>query len=221
MTSIYIPHWFKDLEDPREHPGFQHYGERDPIWIKNYTRLLSDQAYLDLTWPQTGVLHALWLEYARSGRQLPGDTAALSRRFGKRVPSATLESLNHAGFIVVSASTPLASRYHAASAEKSREEEKDLVKGESVTRDQRGSQKRKQADPDSLDAAARLAEQIGADDLTSFRIADYAKQLPEAAFHSVRQQLVDKGSEIGNPAGYAINALRSMVSEGQYGERTA
>jgi len=105
--SIHISRW----------DDFQHYGKREAPWIKNYTRLLSDETYRKLTLQQRGVLHGLWLEYARSHRELPDDTASISRRLGVRVSRATLEALNHAGFIVVSASTMLAPRYHGASTE--------------------------------------------------------------------------------------------------------
>lgn len=77
-----------------------------PPWIKNLTRLLSDEAYLNLTWQQRGLLHALWLEYARTRRQLPDSTLSLSRRLGGKVTRASLEALNHAGFIQFSASNP-------------------------------------------------------------------------------------------------------------------
>jgi hypothetical protein len=109
---IVIPRW----ED------FQHYGNRDPVWIKNHTRLLSKDEYLELTFHQRGVLHGLWMEYARARRQLTGSTSAISRRLGGRVTRATLEALNHAGFVDILASELLAERYHDASLEEKREE---------------------------------------------------------------------------------------------------
>lgn len=72
---------------------------RDPVWIKNYTRLLSDEMYLNLTPHQRAVLHGLWLEYARSGRQLPLNTASLTRRLNLKITIRQLEALNHAGFL--------------------------------------------------------------------------------------------------------------------------
>lgn len=104
---------------------FQHYRDRDPIWLKVYTRLLSDEAYLALTFHQRGVLQGIWLEYARANRQLSDRTVALTRRLGQRVSTRDLEALNHAGFITISASKPLAPCYHDASpeTEKRREEQ--------------------------------------------------------------------------------------------------
>jgi hypothetical protein len=105
---IWIPNW--DGPD-----GFQHYKSRDPIWIKNYTRLLSHDAYGALSYHLRGILHSIWLEYATSSRQLRGDTLTLTRRLGHRVMTRDLEALNRAGFIELVASNVLAERLQAAS----------------------------------------------------------------------------------------------------------
>jgi hypothetical protein len=110
---IEVVHWHR----------FQHYSDRDPPWIKNYLALLHDENYLSLTGHQRAVLHGLWLEYASARCQLPLSTRSLTRRLALRVSSATLEALNHAGFIRVVASKPLAlarSREAETEAEKSK-----------------------------------------------------------------------------------------------------
>lgn len=112
---IWIPNW----DGPE---GFQHYKGRDPIWIKNYTRLLSHDGYLSLSLPQRGLLHGIWIAYAKSARRLPGDTLTISRRLGQRVRKDSLVSLSAAGFIEFVASDVLAARLHDASPEKNREE---------------------------------------------------------------------------------------------------
>lgn len=112
---IVVPQW--DGAD-----GFQHYKNRDPIWIKNYRSLLSKDEYLTLTFHVRGVLHGLWLEYATSNRQLRDNTLTLTRRLGQRVFTRDLISLNHACFISFVDSNPLAPRYRDASPEKRREE---------------------------------------------------------------------------------------------------
>lgn len=107
---------------------FQHYSDRVPSWIKNYVELMSDDAYLGLTLSARGVLHGIWLEYAASRGQLPGDASTLTRRLGQKVPRATLESLSDAGFIEFVASKPLAQRYQVASSRaraRSREERRE------------------------------------------------------------------------------------------------
>jgi len=95
---------------------FQHYHDRQPIWIKNYTELLHDEAYLRLPEGTALVLHRLWLAYASTRARLPLDTRWLSRQINVRVTKQQLETLNHAGFIEFSASKPLATRYQDASA---------------------------------------------------------------------------------------------------------
>lgn len=77
-----------------------------PPWVKAYTKLLANDDFLDLSHHLRGVLLSLWLEYARSTRQLRDSTSAISRRVGQRVTRRDLEELNHAGFIDFSASKP-------------------------------------------------------------------------------------------------------------------
>lgn len=96
-----------------------------PPWIKNLTRLLSDEAYLGLTPNRRALLHGLWLEYARTRRQLPGNTASLSRRLAMKVTSRDLEALNHAGFLTFSASKPAGK--HASLEVEVEVEEKDQL----------------------------------------------------------------------------------------------
>lgn len=96
---IVIPRW-----DEFQHPDAGR--SRTLPWIKSYTRLLSDDNYLSLTAHQRAILHGLWLEYARSGRQLRLTTGSLSARLSLRVMTRDIEALNHAGFIELSASKP-------------------------------------------------------------------------------------------------------------------
>jgi len=120
---IVIPNWEK----------FQHYKTRDgesvlrPEWIKNYGRLLHDDAYRRLSFPQRAVLHGLWLEYAASGREIADDTAALSQRLGGRVTRATLDALNHAGYIAFSSRPSLEQVYTTSRPELEIEKEKALL----------------------------------------------------------------------------------------------
>ena len=86
---------------------FQHYRDREPVWIKNYVRLLHDDNYLGLTFHQRGLLHGLWIAYAASGRQIRDSTASVHRMLGQRTTNAQLLSLNRAGFIDVLASAEL------------------------------------------------------------------------------------------------------------------
>lgn len=96
-----IPNW-----DSKE---FQHPDaarSKVPPWIKHWTRSLSDQAYLDLTLAERGLLADLRSEYARTLRALPLDTKSLTRRLSCKVSRRSLERLRDAGFIQFSASKP-------------------------------------------------------------------------------------------------------------------
>lgn len=117
---IVVPRW----DGPE---GFQHYRDRRPKWIKLYTDLQHSDEWRELTGHQRAVLVGIWLEYASSACQLVLSTSSLSSRIGLRVSRATLETLNHAGFIHFSASKPLAQRYQNASLEKEREKEQPSV----------------------------------------------------------------------------------------------
>lgn len=114
---------------------FQHYRDRHPTWIKVYTELLDDPAYLGLTWVQRGLLHGLWLWYAMSRGCVPLDLKMINRKLNCNVKMRTVEALNHAGFIEFSASKPLPIGYLALAREEKRREmtESDLSSSTSPT----------------------------------------------------------------------------------------
>lgn len=93
--SIVVRNW-----DRFQHADVTKRG-RAPAWIKLYTEILSDENYLKLTPTRRAMLIGIWVEYARTRRELPDDTASLSRRLAQRVLSSDLEALNHVGFIEI------------------------------------------------------------------------------------------------------------------------
>jgi hypothetical protein len=117
---IEIPRW----------DDFQHYKDRTrPTWIKDYTKQIDDEAYLELSAAQRGLLHDLRLLCAMSAGDIPTSLITISRRLGYKVSSASLEALNHAGFIrLTSIGTSRPSSRGAVPnrpLEERREEEKD------------------------------------------------------------------------------------------------
>ena len=127
---IWIPHWEAD----DEHPGFQHYKDRDPIWIKNYRWLLADDDYLDLSLAARGLLHGLWLAVARAGNgRIPARPTSIARHLGVdgSFKMRQLEPLIQAGFVDLRASRSLATRYQPASPEEKRGEKNRKEKNES------------------------------------------------------------------------------------------
>lgn len=105
-----------------------------PPWIKNLTRLLNDDDYLDLTAAQRGILHGIWLLYA-SHRRVLSESAARRKLVGSGSDSkywrVNLESLNHAGYVDLSASRP--ARY-LASLDLEVEVERERLKPLTLTR---------------------------------------------------------------------------------------
>jgi hypothetical protein len=145
MAWIIIPNWEK----------FQHYGDRrSPPWIKLYLALLHDDAFQDLSTADRSALIHLWLLYAMTGRKVREDTAKLTRATGQRFTKGTLERLNRAGFIALSASAPLALDVDV---EKRREEKKDLLAD--LTPQNHDSEPSR--DPDALAKMQELAARIG------------------------------------------------------------
>jgi hypothetical protein len=103
---------------------FQHYKDRDPKWIKVYTRINRDDNFLSLTGHRRAILLGLWLERAVSHSSLRLDTRMLTRRLQLRVTVSDIEALNHAGFITISASETVRKRKRNASPEEETEREK-------------------------------------------------------------------------------------------------
>lgn len=118
---IHVRNWEKF-----QHPDVVRGKQRGPRWIKVYTELMSDPAFLELTMHQRGVLISIWLTYATSRRQLSDNSSTLARQLGHRVLKRDLEALNHAGFIELPASNLQAEIPQVASPEESREEKTSL-----------------------------------------------------------------------------------------------
>jgi len=70
-----------------------------PPWIKVYTRLHHNDAWMTLSGHRRAILLGLWIEYAQSRQELAENTAELSRKLALRVTTRDLEALNDAGFI--------------------------------------------------------------------------------------------------------------------------
>lgn len=91
---IVIPGWEK----------FQHYRDRTPPWIKNYTSLLQRDSYLELTAAQRSLLHGVWLLYAMGDGQLRVRTLSVLKLRYRR---SDVDALNDAGYLRLRASKPL------------------------------------------------------------------------------------------------------------------
>jgi hypothetical protein len=107
---IVVPNWEK----------FQHYNDRTPVWIKVYAELNSSDEWTRLTLAERGLLVTVWLEFGRSRGQC--SVGHVQRLCGSSARVRHFEALSDAGFIEISASKPLALRYHSRAPARSREE---------------------------------------------------------------------------------------------------
>jgi hypothetical protein len=91
---IIVPNWKK----------FQHYTDRQPLWIKVYTELNSRDDFLGLYDSSAGLLLRIWIEFARAEGQLRLSTVPAGVRQKNR--RRALERLKDAGLIQLSDSKP-------------------------------------------------------------------------------------------------------------------
>lgn len=70
---------YLEIKDWRLH---QHYGKRRPPWIKLYTRLLDDSAFMALPEPAQAQLVKLWVLAASMGHPLTNDPRLIAGKIG-------------------------------------------------------------------------------------------------------------------------------------------
>lgn len=205
---IVIPRW-----DEFQHRDMAR--SKVPPWIRNWTRLLNDDAYLSLTAHQRAVLHGLWMLYALTRRQVSANTASLSRQLNVRVSSRQLQALNQAGFIHLSASNP-------AGKPASTDREREFSISSKVEPYLGAPRKRPPRKPTSEDLPAGLLDKVmrlkGVDQGTPNVLAAFARRgLPEAAFHSALEATHELHDQLGEAEIlYYVGVLRTMEREGQY-----
>ena len=88
---IVIPNWDK----------FQHYGDREPTWIKVYTELSHRDDWRRLTHAERGLLLGIWIEYACGKGQLrTSDVPPRSLRRPLDVPSIRYRQRDSSNFLL-------------------------------------------------------------------------------------------------------------------------
>lgn len=113
---IYVKRW-----EDFQHPDAKRRAGPGMAWIKNYTGLLDNDAYLDLPPTARALLHAIWILTARMGQGRCTASAQHLQRmtnFPAGHVQKNLDLLNHAGFITIRASKMRANRKQPASPEK-------------------------------------------------------------------------------------------------------
>lgn len=83
--------------------AFQHYGKRNPPWIKLHRAILDDYAFCALPDTAKGHLMLLWLYASQNNGQIPHDAAFLERKLS--ITALDIDSLIGQGFLLVDASS--------------------------------------------------------------------------------------------------------------------
>lgn len=105
---------------------FQHYKDRNPVWIKLYNEILDDYAFACLQDASKWLAVGIWLLASRHDNKVPNDPAWIGKRINATGP-VDLAALVSAGFIEVCGedSQPLADRSVSAMPEREEETEEE------------------------------------------------------------------------------------------------
>jgi len=105
---------------------FQHYKNRDPLWIKLHRGLLDNYGWAHLPDHAKAHLVGIWLLASRHNNVIPADPEWIAGRIGAQKP-VDLDALVSAGFITMSqpASNVLADGKQVARLEKEKEKEEE------------------------------------------------------------------------------------------------
>lgn len=106
---------------------FQHYGDRDPVWVKLYLSLLDDYGFAKLTDAERGQLVMIWLLAARTKGTIPHDAKWVAQRISC-TGKLRLQRFVDVGFLVAvdsdqNSSNPLEESETIATLEKRRDRE--------------------------------------------------------------------------------------------------
>ena len=77
---------------------FQHYGKRNPPWIKLHRAILDDYAFCSLTDAAKGHLMLLWVYASQNDGQVPIDVSFLERKLSCQ--NLDLQIFIDAGFLL-------------------------------------------------------------------------------------------------------------------------
>lgn len=77
---------------------FQHYGKRNPPWIKLHRAILDDYNFCALSDASKGHLLLIWLLASQNNGKVPHDVAFLERKLS--ISSLNLPALIEGGFLI-------------------------------------------------------------------------------------------------------------------------
>lgn len=220
MTYLHVRNWEK----------YQHYKNRQPVWIKLHVELIDD---LDMRSKVSPITRFAWphvlLVAARHGNTLKDDPKWLGSLLDldTKTTRTVLAELRKGRWLTAKrASNPLAKRYPSRAPARSQEQKQPAVKPTAVDKgdkQQLAPRKRGNQQPqagvgsESYGHALRLVSILRhADNTTTARVTAFATQLPPAAFEQVREKIQTSNGKIKNDAGYAVSELKRLVREGAY-----
>jgi hypothetical protein len=218
---IYVRNWKKR----------QHHKYESPPWHKVYNNLLHDDDYLSLSAADRGVLHALWMLASVSGDgRVSANSKSLARRLNVR--RVSLEPLIQAGFIEVFDTKRVREESESVTTEQSREEKRtteqpssEMQPGTPTSTNGTGTaiETINGEDPDlarwtaslsiRTDPIGRLVATIGSSCDRNTETTIQKIGATEAEIHRARESLERAEPRPANPAGFVVNALKSMVAE--------
>lgn len=208
----------------RNWEDFQHYKDRQPIWIKLHVRLLDDLEMRKLSVTTRLLWPHILLVAARYNNTLEDDPKWLANVLEVDVKTArtALDELRKGRWLLTNrASTLLANRYPSRAPAPSREHKPQVLSTHTDVdvgeKQDKPANFNKGLGTESMAHALRLLASLKhKNDGTKTRILAYANQLPPAAFETVREKLAERNGHIKNDAGYACSELERMVREKQY-----
>lgn len=186
---------------------FQHYKDRNPVWIKSYTRLLEDYDFLALSDAARSQLMLLWLVASRTDNRIPDDRRWIAHAI-HATSSVKLDELKAAGFLIPveqNASNVLAKSYQDATAPRARGEGEER-RGETTPRPPRA---RSTADPT---VRAKVPEAYREDfDRVALHVA-----VPESFYATL--EAINAGETVPPPFTWEEigMALRDLVANGKH-----
>lgn len=181
---------------------FQHYRDRDPVWIKLHRGLLDNYEWARLQDASKSHLIGIWLLAARHGNAVPADPEWIARRIGATGP-VDLQPLVRGGFITIDGDA---------------EQDASTALAECLPRE-RGEREERREEERREEAAANGASNVLADpaELGQQALQGYCRRAPfPEAVRAQVQAAIDgmPGHGPGYPRPVVMQALHEMAAAG-------
>jgi hypothetical protein len=121
-----------DYLEVKNWKDFQHYKNRDPLWIKLYRRVLADYAFSRL--PDASKMHlvGIWLVASEQSGRIPNDAEWIARRIAATEP-VDLQLLVETGFLLPAGRKQSASKTLAKCLPRDRDRDREIADQKKAT----------------------------------------------------------------------------------------